>query len=295
MTASHFEGIRADVDRELARIFDSRPGIPPKLMEAMKYSVFAGGKRLRPALVIASAEAVGGNRKAALPTSAAFELIHTYTLVHDDLPAMDNDDLRRGVPTSHKKFGEATAILAGDGLLTLAFEAIAEEVPGAKVGGDILARVVSTVARAVGAAGTVGGQQLDMEYEGRQADAAILERIHALKTGAMITAAVQSGGLLGGAGEAELDALTEYGDKVGLAFQVFDDILDVVSDAKSMGKNVGGDARKKKTTYPAIMGLEESVKFGNRLIKEGTQALSAIKGNTEHLMELAVYVAKRTN
>jgi geranylgeranyl pyrophosphate synthase len=147
----------------------------------------------------------------------------------------------------------------------------------------------------VGAIGTVGGQQLDMEYEGRLADAAILERIHAMKTGAMITAAVQSGGILGGAGDAELSALGTYGDKVGLAFQVFDDILDVVSDAKTMGKNVGGDVKKKKTTYPAIMGLEESEKFGNRLIEEGTSALSAIKGNTQLLKELAMYVAKRKN
>jgi geranylgeranyl diphosphate synthase type II len=295
MTASHFEGIRRDVDRELNRIFDSRRDIPQKLLESMMYSVMAGGKRLRPSLVITAAEAVGGDRKAALPTAAALEMIHTYTLIHDDLPAMDNDDLRRGLPTNHKKFGEATAILAGDGLLTLAFEVMAEEPPGAPVGGDVLVRVIRTVSKAVGALGTVGGQQLDMEYEGRAADAEILEKIHALKTGAMITAAVKSGAMLGGAGERELAVLTVFGDKVGLAFQVFDDILDVEGDAKTMGKNVGGDVKKKKTTYPALMGLEESKKFGNKLIDEGMSALGGIKGETGFLKELALYVAKRTN
>ncbi|MBI3794410.1 MAG: polyprenyl synthetase family protein [Nitrospinae bacterium] len=293
MTASLFDEIRREVERELTAIFDRRSDVPEKLLESMRYSVMAGGKRLRPVLVVCSAEAVGGDRKSALPTAAAFELIHTYTLVHDDLPAMDNDDLRRGMPTNHKKFGDATAILAGDGLLTLAFEVITEPNRHVPVGGDTRAEVAMVVARAVGAQGTVGGQQLDMEYEGKESDLTILERIHALKTGVMITSAVKSGAMLGGAGGRELSALGVYGDKIGLAFQVFDDILDVTSDAKTMGKNVGGDVRKKKTTYPALMGLEQSKVFGEKLIAEAEEALSAVKGNTGPLRELARYVAKR--
>ncbi len=295
MTKSHFDAIRADVENELKRVFDARCDIPQKLLESMKYSVFAGGKRLRPILVVAAAEAVGGNRKAALPTAAALEMIHTYTLIHDDLPAMDNDDMRRGMPTNHKKFGEATAILAGDGLLTLAFEVMAEQPAGGDVSPSVLLRVIRTVAKAVGAEGTVGGQEVDMEYEGKQGDLKILEYIHAHKTGTMITAAVVSGGLLGGAGDDDIRALGEYGHKVGHAFQVFDDILDVVGDAKEMGKNVGGDSKKQKTTYPALMGLEESKKFGHRLVEEAIGALSSIKGETRYLKELAEYVAKRTN
>jgi geranylgeranyl diphosphate synthase type II len=295
MTTSHFDEIRRDVERELNRIFDLRRGIPRTLLESMKYSVMAGGKRLRPLLVIASAEAVGGDRNAALPTAAAIEMIHTYTLIHDDLPAMDDDDLRRGLPTNHKKFGEATAILAGDGLLTLAFEVMAEPPAGADAGVDARIRVVQIVARAVGAVGTVGGQQLDVEHEGRDVDLETLEKIHRLKTGTMISAAVQSGALLGGAGEAELFALTIYGDKLGLAFQVFDDVLDVEGDAKTMGKNVGGDARKKKATYPALMGLEGSKKFGNGLVDGALEALSTLKGDAKHLKELALYVARRNN
>ena len=295
MTTSHFEQIRADVDSELKRIFDARAGIPPKLLESMKYSVFAGGKRLRPTLVVAAAEAVGGARKSALPAAAALELIHTYTLIHDDLPAMDNDDMRRGLPTNHKKFGEATAILAGDGLLTLAFEVMAEQPGDAPVPAAALLRVVRIVAKAVGAEGTVGGQEVDIEYEGKRGDLKILEYIHAHKTGTMITAAVEAGGLLGGADEKALAALTAYGKNTGLAFQVFDDILDVVGDAKEMGKNTGGDGKKQKTTYPALMGLEESKKFGARLVEEAVAALSAITGDTRHLKELAEYVAKRKN
>ncbi|MBI5179132.1 MAG: polyprenyl synthetase family protein [Nitrospinae bacterium] len=295
MTTSHFDRIRADVEEELHRIFDERPRVPQHLREAMMYSVFAGGKRLRPTLVVAAAEAVGGNRQAALPTAAAFEIIHTYTLIHDDLPAMDNDSLRRGLPTNHIKFGEATAILAGDGLLTLAFEVMAEIPSGASVDPAALVRVIRTVAQAVGSEGTVGGQQADMENEGKQADLKTLEYIHAHKTGTMITAAVEAGGLLGGASDGELLALTTYGKKIGLAFQVFDDILDVVGDAKTLGKNTGGDQKKKKTTYPALMGLEESKKFGYALVAEAVAALTPIKGDTEHLKFLAEYVAKRAN
>lgn len=291
---SHFEEIRAAVDAELKGIFERRGKIiPGALLASMKYSVFAGGKRLRPALVCAAAEAVGGSRAAALPTAAAFEMIHTYTLIHDDLPAMDNDDLRRGMLTNHKKFGEATAILAGDGLLTLAFEVMAERPAGGGPNAEIILRVIRTVAEAVGAAGTVGGQQSDMENEGKHPPLEVLEYIHRHKTGTMITAAAETGAMIGGADEPAIAALAEYGRKIGHAFQVFDDILDVTSDPATMGKNTGGDARKQKTTYPLLMGLEASEKYGKKLIGEAIDSLGAVKGDTGFLKDLARYVGER--
>ena len=292
---SHFDTLRAEAERELKRVFDARRGgVPARLMESMEYSVNAGGKRLRPVLCLAACEAVGGNRAAALPAAAAFEIIHTYTLIHDDLPAMDNDDLRRGMPTNHIKFGEAAAILAGDGLLTLAFELTAEQPRGAKLEPAVMVRVARIVARAVGAEGTVGGQQADMENEGKEADLRTLEYIHRHKTGTMIAAAAETGALLGGADDAAAAALLAYGRKIGHAFQVFDDILDVTGNAEEMGKNVGGDARKKKTTYPKLMGLEESKKYGLKLIGEAVAALAPVKGDTQFLKDLAVYIGART-
>ena len=291
---SHFDALRAETERELKRVFDARRGgVPARLMASMEYSVNAGGKRLRPVLCLAACEAVGGNRAAALPTAAAFEIIHTYTLIHDDLPAMDNDDLRRGMPTNHIKFGDATAILAGDGLLTLAFELTAEQPQGATLNPAVMVRVARLVAKAVGAEGTVGGQQADMENENKDADLKTLEYIHRHKTGTMIAAAAETGALLGGADDATADALLAYGQKIGHAFQVFDDILDVVGNAQEMGKNTGGDEKKKKTTYPKLMGLEESKQYGFKLIGEAVAALAPVKGDTQFLKELAVYIGAR--
>ncbi|GMT43062.1 MAG: farnesyl-diphosphate synthase [bacterium] len=294
---SHFEEIRRQVDEELNRIFSSRREIPQNLRESMSYSIFAGGKRLRPTLVVAAAEAVGGNRKAAMPTAAAFEIIHTYTLIHDDLPIMDNDDLRRGLPTNHRKFGEAAALLAGDALLTLAFEILAEPIQAeASVNPTVQVEIIRTVAAAVGALGTVGGQALDVEYEGRNGDLGALEKIHSLKTGAMIAAAVGCGGLLGGASSGpERAALAIYGKKVGLAFQIIDDILDVTGEAEKLGKNIGVDVEKKKMTYPAVAGLEKSRKMGEELVEQAAAALHPLKGNSEPLKELARFISKRTH
>lgn len=293
---SHFEKVRLDVDDELRRIFESRGDIPEKLLESMRYSIFAGGKRLRPALVIAAAEAVGGNRLAAMPTAAAFEIIHTYTLIHDDLPAMDDDDMRRGLPTNHKKFGEATAILAGDGLLTLAFELMAEPLPKSfGITPTIQLEVLKRTAKAVGAQGTVGGQEIDLKSEGKNGDPERLKKLHELKTGAMICAAVECGGLLGGASPDELSALTSYGKKIGLAFQIMDDILDVTGDTEKLGKQTGMDEQKSKMTYPAVLGLEKSRAMGEELVDAAIVTIKNLQGDAGPLGDLARYITARMN
>ena len=293
---SRFKEIRREVDDELRNVFDSRSDIPQKLLESMRYSIFAGGKRLRPTLVLEAAEAVGGNRLAALPTAAAFEIIHTYTLIHDDLPAMDDDDLRRGLPTNHIKFGDATAILAGDSLLTLAFELMAGPLPEELgIAPSVQLEVVRRAAVAVGAQGTVGGQQVDLQSEGKNGDMELLQRLHDLKTGAMFRAALECGGLLGGADEGELAALTLYGNKIGLAFQIIDDILDVTGDSEKLGKKTGMDEQKNKMTYPALLGLEKSKVMGEQLVEQAVDSIKALSGDTQPLCELARYITARTN
>ncbi|MFQ5430999.1 MAG: polyprenyl synthetase family protein [Nitrospinota bacterium] len=293
---SRFEDIRREVDDELRNVFDTRGDIPKKLLESMRYSIFAGGKRLRPTLVALAAEAVGGDRRAAMPTAAAFEIIHTYTLIHDDLPAMDDDDLRRGLPTNHIKFGEATAILAGDSLLTLAFELMAKPLPEEMgVSPSVQLEVVRRAAVAVGAQGTVGGQQIDLQSEGKNGDMELLQQLHDLKTGAMIGAAVECGGLLGGADENELAALSLYGKKIGLAFQIIDDILDVTGDSEKLGKKTGMDEQKSKMTYPAMLGLEKSKVMGEELVEQAVGSIKGLRGDTGPLAELARYITVRTN
>ena len=293
---SRFKAVRQEVDNELRKVFDSRSDIPNKLLESMRYSIFAGGKRLRPTLVLEAAEAVGGNRKAALPTAAAFEIIHTYTLIHDDLPAMDDDDLRRGLPTNHKKFGDATAILAGDSLLTLAFELMAKPLPEELgVSATVQLEVVRRAAFGVGAQGTVGGQQIDLESEGKNGDMELLQQLHDLKTGAMFRASLECGGLLGGANEDDLAALTLYGNKIGLAFQIIDDILDVTGETEKLGKKTGMDEQKNKMTYPALLGLEKSKVLGEQLVEEAVDSIKALRGDIRPLCELARYITARTN
>ena len=292
-----FKEAPALVEAELRRLMEARRArIPEKLYDSMCYSLFAGGKRLRPFLVMAGAEAVGGDSRSAMPTAAAFEIIHTYTLIHDDLPAMDDDDLRRGMPTNHIKFGDATAILAGDGLLTLAFEAITEDpAEGKPVPPAIMAEVIRRVAIAVGAEGTVGGQQVDIESEGKEGDMETLEYIHTRKTGAMITAAVEVGGLIGGGALPDIAALASYGQKVGHAFQVVDDILDVTGSTEELGKPVGSDEGLNKMTYPALIGLEESRKLAKRMVEEAIAALEPLSGQTESLAWLARFIEERTH
>ncbi len=289
-----FKQLREEVEAELHKIFDAHAGAPPRLLEAMKYSTFAGGKRLRPMLVTASAEAVGGNSAKTITTAAAIELIHTYTLIHDDLPAMDNDELRRGIPTNHKKFGEATAILAGDALLTLAFESLASPGPsGHNPPPEIKVRVIDIVAKSVGAAGTVGGQEVDLEYEGKEGDIEKLEYIHTRKTGAMIRAAVEAGGIIGGGSDGDIAALVSYGLKIGHAFQIIDDILDVTCATEQLGKDAGSDEGNLKMTYPALIGLDESKKLADKLIREAIESLAPLKGDTATLAAIAEYIGER--
>ncbi len=291
---SLFKEIGSEVDAELHRIFKARSDIPKKLLESMAYSTFAGGKRLRPMLVIASAESVGGDRKSAYPTAAAFELIHTYTLIHDDLPAMDDDELRRGMPTNHKKFGEATAILAGDGLLTLAFEVISEPQPnGHHIKPETQIKLLNRIAKAVGAEGTVGGQEVDMECEDSSGDIKKLEYIHTRKTGAMITAAVEAGGIIGGAGDEELSLLNIYGQSVGHAFQIVDDILDVTGNTEKLGKPAGSDEDRKKMTYPSLLGLEKSKKLADEMVDRAVETALKLKGDSKILVTIAKFIGER--
>jgi geranylgeranyl diphosphate synthase type II len=270
-------------------------GRPATIEAAMRYSLSAGGKRLRPILAIAAAEAVGGAvSPALLAVAASLELIHTYSLIHDDLPAMDNDDLRRGRPTNHKVFGEAAAILAGDGLLTMAFELLSRQEVARAVPSRRLLRVIQEIAVASGAQGMVGGQLLDLQAEGATAmDEAGLERIHRLMTGALIRASVLSGALVGGATARVLTAVGRYGDAVGLAFQIMDDILDVEGTAAELGKAVRNDRSKGKSTYPAVLGLEASKRKLAAAIEQAVASMAGLGAAAEPLRAIAVYVASR--
>ncbi|MEW6428209.1 MAG: farnesyl diphosphate synthase [Thermodesulfobacteriota bacterium] len=260
---------------------------------ALRYSLMAGGKRVRPLLAIAAAEALGGDVTAAMPTVCALECIHTYSLIHDDLPAMDDDDLRRGKPTNHKVFGEAEAILAGDGLLTLAFELLAgpDAAPGLDAADRL--RIVHLVAVAAGSSGMVGGQSLDLAAEGRQITLDGLRRIHRCKTGALITASVQTGAILGRADQVQFARLTEYGDAIGLAFQMKDDLLNVEGDAALMGKAVGTDAEHRKATYPALLGIEESRRQLAATVDAAIASLADFDAKADPLRELALYILNR--
>lgn len=261
--------------------------------QAMQYSLMAGGKRIRPALCLAACEAVGGNPQDALPAACALEMIHTYSLIHDDLPAMDDDQLRRGKPTCHVAFGEATAILAGDALLTLAFEVLGS-VP--LENGDQAARwlqVIRIIAAAAGSQGMIQGQMLDMAAEGRRLDVHELESMHRLKTGALIEASLKCGALLAQADQAQLEHLQNYARNIGLAFQVADDILNVEGDPELMGKAVGTDRLNQKNTYPSLLGLETSKQLAQKLIRQALQALEAFDNKAEPLRALAAYIIAR--
>lgn len=259
-------------------------GSPEKLIEAIRYSLFAGAKRLRPALALGAAEIICGDDTPALPAACALEMIHTYSLIHDDLPAMDNDDLRRGRPTSHKVFGEATAMLAGDTLLTMAFDAAAQS-------GDI--RIIRELAQASGVGGMAGGQFYDIEAEGRLVTMAELRRIHALKTGALIRASVRCGAMLSGADEAALGALTHYGEQVGLAFQIADDILNVTGTEEAIGKPVGSDASREKSTYPALVGLDRARELADEAAAAATAALELFGERAAMFRLLARFIVER--
>ncbi|MEW6068612.1 MAG: polyprenyl synthetase family protein [Nitrospirota bacterium] len=281
------------IDSYLKSYFEV-PSSPLILHEAIKYSLFAGGKRIRPILAIASYEACGGDSKEILPQASALELIHTYSLIHDDLPAMDNDDLRRGKPTNHKVFGEAMAILAGDALLTEAFFMMTNTVfNGKKLKLSPVLRVIRETSLAVGACGMVGGQAQDILSENLEPDIDTLEFIHLHKTAALITVSVRMGSILALAPKEKLQALTRYGENIGLTFQIIDDILDIEGNTKKLGKTTGSDNRKKKMTYPSLFGIEKSRKRAQNLISDAMDALRIFSREADPLREIASYLIKR--
>lgn len=262
---------------------------PPRLMEAIGYSLMAGGKRLRPALVLETFSACGGgDDRSALAAAGAIELIHTFSLVHDDLPAMDDDDLRRGRPTSHKVFGEAMAILAGDAMVTMAFELIATDAAPA-----VAPRLVVELASASGPAGMIGGQVLDMEGENNVLALEQLQQIHRKKTGALLVCACRMGAIAAGADDARLMAMTSFAQHLGLAFQIIDDILDVTSTPEQLGKATNKDAKKGKNTYPALLGLEESRREADRQMDAALSALATLGPEADALRALAKFVVQR--
>jgi geranylgeranyl diphosphate synthase type II len=284
---------RDHVNRTLDAYLPQSRGPAFRVVEAMHYSLFAGGKRLRPILCLAGAEAVGGDAIEAMPVACALEMIHTYSLIHDDLPAMDDDDLRRGQPTCHKKFDEATAILAGDGLLTEAFRIMADAAPKFAGREVVLLEVLQLVAQAAGYHGMVGGQMLDLMAEGRKITQKELETVHRMKTGALLTAAVRSGALVGGGSRQEVTQLTSYGEKFGLAFQITDDILDVEGDAAEMGKAVGTDAKRQKATYPSLLGPEQAKIWAKKIVGSAVADLEPMGERAAPLQELARYLLVR--
>ena len=284
---------KALVDAALKDYLPGPEGLTSDLIKAMRYSLFAGGKRLRPILCIAGAEAVGGSGREVLPVACALELIHTYSLIHDDLPLMDDDDLRRGQPTNHKVFGEPVALLAGDGLLTEAFSLMTLPDLSARISPSILLQAIQLIARAAGHEGMVGGQTVDIQWEGKSADLPVVKFMHTRKTGALITASVASGAMLGGADEAQLRAVTSYGNHIGLAFQISDDILDIEGDSETMGKRAGADEQKGKMTYPAVLGLDESKRIQSELVGAAVQELSEFGSKAEPLRQVAKYIIER--
>ena len=291
-TRHQLEQNRALVDAELDRILPPAEEYPPSIHKAMRYSVFAGGKRLRPTLCLEAGRLFGGDEKVLLRVGSALELIHTYSLIHDDLPALDNDDLRRGKPTSHVVFGEATAILAGDALLTLAFEVIA----GAGGAAERILRVIYELAHAVGTVkGMVGGQVADLEASDTTGDAARLEYIHSAKTGAFIRVALRAGAILSGANSEDLARITAYGERIGLAFQIADDLLDVLGSEAELGKTIGKDQEQHKATYPAIHGIEASKRIASRLVEEACEGLEPYGARAEILQGIAHYLIARSS
>ncbi len=282
------------VESALDRYLPKADTLPTRLHDSMRYSVFAGGKRIRPILMMAACEAVGGNPQQVLPAACAIEMIHSYSLIHDDLPAMDDDDFRRGQPTNHKVYGEATAILAGDGLLTEAFILLSSPDVWQSVPADARREVIHLLARSAGSRGMVGGQVVDMESEGQSIDLPTLEYIHTHKTGALILAAIESGAIIGGADDRQRRALCRYGEASGLAFQVADDILDIVADQEALGKDVGSDQERGKATYPALLGLDGARQRARELRELAFTALELFDDAARPLREIAGYIVDRS-
>ena len=287
---SYLEARRLAVEEALEAALPAEDGLDARVVEAMRYSLFAGGKRLRPVLCLAAAEAVGGDLQNAMPAACALEMIHTYSLIHDDLPAMDDDDLRRGIPTNHKVFGEAIAILAGDGLLTEAFTLLGN---CRSLSADRVVRLVAVISAAAGHRGMVGGQVVDMLWQNRTADISVVRYMHGKKTAALIAASTQAGALAGGGSSDQVEHLDRYGRAVGLAFQIVDDILDIQGDAALLGKKTGVDIARGKATYPAAVGLEQAEKDARALISKALEALTEFDHRAEPLRGLARYIVAR--
>lgn len=287
---SYMQEKKEEVEKRLDKIL---PDSDRLLVHAMRYSLLSGGKRLRPVLCLASAESVGSVTEPVWASAIALEMIHTYSLIHDDLPCMDNDSLRRGKPTLHMAFDEATAVLAGDALLTMAFGVLADAGNTCPESGGHILQVISRIAHASGHPGMIEGQMRDMKAEGIQLGLFELQKVHEHKTGALIRAAVFSGGLLGGGNPFEIHALEEYAKAVGLAFQVADDLLNVEGDPKILGKAVGTDVAKKKNTYPGLVGLEKTKETARELVEESISALSGFGQKAWPLRRLARYIIER--
>jgi geranylgeranyl diphosphate synthase type II len=288
------EARRRSIEEALEAALPAASRWPARLHEAVRYSLFAGGKRIRPRLAIAACVAVGGAPRDALPLACALEMVHTFSLIHDDLPAMDDDDLRRGRPTCHKAFGEAMAILAGDALLARAFERLAELPADAPA--ELARRrlqAISTLGAASGTLGLVGGQADDIEHEGKALAPPALERMHRAKTGALIEAAVRGGAVLGGADAVTLEPLARYAAAVGLAFQIVDDVLDATESAERLGKTAGKDARAGKATWVSVHGLEPARARAQALLAEGLAALDGFDARADELRELARQIVER--
>lgn len=278
-------------DAALERLLPPGTQYPVSIHQAMRHSVFAGGKRLRPILCMEAARLVAGSLPAGVENlGAALEMLHTYSLIHDDLPALDNDDLRRGRPTCHKAFGEATAILAGDGLQTYAYEVLAQ----LRCPGERRVRIIAEIAHATGTVdGMIGGQVMDLEAEHKRADAATLEYIHRSKTAALITACVVTGGIYAGGTEEQVGCLREFGRAIGLAFQIVDDVLDVTQSSEQLGKTAGKDTATEKATYPALFGVPESLKKADALVEEASASLQNFGEGAATLKALAHFLVER--
>ena len=280
------------IEKLLKEHMPEEKGYQKTIFEAMNYSLKAGGKRLRPILTLEACRIVGGNEEDAIPFAIAIEMIHTYSLIHDDLPALDNDDLRRGVPTNHKVYGDAMAILAGDGLLNYAFEIMLKSSIGKENPAKYL-NAINEIAKSSGVYGMIGGQVVDIESEDKNIEMEKLDFIHLNKTAAIIVGCMRAGAIIGDATEEQLENITKYATNIGLSFQIADDILDITGDESKLGKKVGSDIDNNKSTYPSLIGLEKSKEIANDLINEAKTRISNIKGDTEFLNDLAEYIVAR--
>ena len=283
--------VEAAIDASLPVVY------PEQIYEAMRYSLLAGGKRLRPILCLATCEMLGASAKIAMPTACALEMVHTMSLIHDDLPAMDDDDYRRGKLTNHKVYGEGVAVLAGDALLTYAFEHIATQTPQGSNGAEAqqILKVVALLGRAVGAEGLVGGQVVDLASEGTIVDEETLTFIHMHKTAALLEVSVTSGAILAGASQSVVERLRRYAQRIGLAFQIVDDVLDITSTPEALGKSIGKDIAAQKATYPSLWGLEESQRKADQLVADAIAELSEFGDGAQPLIAIAQFITARTH